>query len=63
MKLVIDNMDIAFVAPDLNANSEHLAAAGNVMMTSLNIVWARLASRGFDHNVVESLTDAGHLDE
>ena len=58
MKLVINNTEITFVLPDTNVDSERLAAAGDAMVTALNVVGPQFVARGFAPNFVEQLTNA-----
>lgn len=58
MKLQINGTDITFVLPDHNVDNERLAAAGDAMVTALNVVGQEFIARGFAPNFVEQLSNA-----
>jgi hypothetical protein len=58
MKLQINGSDITFVLPDNRENNERLAAAGDAMVTALNVVGKEFVARGFAANFVEQLSSA-----
>ena len=58
MELEINGTEITFVLPEFRVNSERLAAAGDAMVTALNVVGPRFVARGFAANFVEQLSTA-----
>ena len=58
MKLEINGSEITFVLPDPNVTSERLAAAGDAMVTALNVLGPQFVAKGFAANFVEQLTNA-----
>src|SRR5690349_8349636 len=58
MKLVINDTEVTFVFPDPNIDSERLAAAGDAMVTALNVLGPQFVARGFAANFVEQLSNA-----
>jgi hypothetical protein len=58
MKLEINGTEITFVLPDPNVTSERLAAAGDAMVTALNVLGPQFVAKGFASNFVEQLTNA-----
>ena len=58
MKLEINGSEITFVLPDPNVTSERLAAAGDAMVTALNVLGPQFVAKGFAANFVDQLTNA-----
>ena len=58
MKLQINGTDITFVLPNHTIDSERLAAAGDAMVTALNVVGPEFVARGFAANFVEHVSSA-----
>jgi hypothetical protein len=58
MELEINGSAITFVLPKPTVNSERLAAAGDAMVTALNVVGPQFTARGFASNFVEPLSTA-----
>lgn len=58
MKLQINGSEITFVLPDKGVDNERLAAAGDAMVTALNVVGPQFVARGFTANFVEQLSSA-----
>ena len=58
MKLQINGADITFVLPRPTVDSERLAAAGDAMVTALNVLGPQFVARGFASNFVEQLGNA-----
>jgi len=58
MELEINGSKITFVLPNPVVNSERLAAAGDAMVTALNVLGPQFTARGFASNFVEQLSTA-----
>jgi hypothetical protein len=58
MKLEMNGDEITFVLPPSDIDNERLAAAGDAMVTALQVLGPQFVARGFTSNFVEQLSKA-----